>query len=210
LIAGSMWAQPSRPHRTLSKSRFDDLPRSFFSIALISWGSDDPTCIPCLPKLVSMLPSAATRPVTGREASKALSSAQKTSLSIPFVEIVCAVIFSFLLTIRFCYLFLDPPGVGQNKKLLHTLHYPHPKRPPGTGTDPKSGELDPVTPYAPRFSLEEEYRYEDHDSTPFCAQKQSPRREQLQLARALCKRGPTIFFSRRESACFPNVLGSLY
>jgi peptide-methionine (R)-S-oxide reductase len=63
-----------------------------------------------------------------------------------------------------------------------------------------------VTPIVPRFYLGEEYRFEDHDSSLFCALKRSPHRETFQLARALRKKGgSTIFFSRRESALLKGI-----
>jgi len=49
------------------------------------------------------------------------------------------------------------------------------------------------------FYLGEEYRFEDHHQSPFCALKRSLRLEVFRLARVLKKRGTTIFLSRRES-----------
>jgi hypothetical protein len=47
----------------------------------------------------------------------------------------------------------------------------------------------PVTTFVPRFSPREEYRFEEYDSTLFCALKPETRLDQLQLARALRKKG---------------------
>jgi len=67
--------------------------------------------------------------------------------------------------------------------------------------DPESGAAGPLTTLIPRFSLGEEPPYEDHYSSPFCALKRKTHRYQFQLAGVLWKkRGPTICFSRRESA----------
>jgi len=46
-----------------------------------------------------------------------------------------------------------------------------------------------VTTFVPRFSLGEESRFEDHDSTLFCALKRKTHPYQFQLARALQKKG---------------------
>jgi hypothetical protein len=46
-----------------------------------------------------------------------------------------------------------------------------------------------VTTFIPRFSLGEESRFEDHDSTLFCALKRKTHPYQFQLARALQKKG---------------------
>ena len=50
-------------------------------------------------------------------------------------------IFLFLPTIFFCYLFLDPPGgLSEPKKVLHTLSKLHPGKSPGITPDPESGQ----------------------------------------------------------------------
>jgi hypothetical protein len=59
-----------------------------------------------------------------------------------------------------------------------------------------------VTTFIPRFSLGEEFRYEDHYSTLFCALKLKTRPDQFQLARALKKKGGQQYFSRDTRVLF--------
>ncbi|HEX9612464.1 MAG TPA: hypothetical protein VGA05_02500 [Candidatus Bathyarchaeia archaeon] len=57
----------------------------------------------------------------------------------------------------------------------------------------------PVTTLIPRFSLGEEYRFEDHGSSLFCALKWKTHQYQFQLARALQKKmGQEFFLATRE------------
>ena len=44
---------------------------------------------------------------------------------------------------------------------------------------------DPVTTFVLRFSLGQEYRFEDHGSTLFCALKRKTHQYQFQLAEAM-------------------------
>jgi hypothetical protein len=63
----------------------------------------------------------------------------------------------------------------------------------------------PVTTFIPRFYLGEEYRFEDHDSSLFCALKRKTRVEHFQLARGPAKKGVQQFFSRDARVLFGDI-----
>ena len=63
-----------------------------------------------------------------------------------------------------------------------------------------------VTTFVPRFSLGEEYRFEDHGSSLFCALKRKTHQYQFQLARALWKKGGQQFVSRDVGVLFGDSL----
>ncbi len=58
-----------------------------------------------------------------------------------------------------------------------------------------------VTTLLQHFSPTEEYRYEDHRPSPFCALKPETRLDQLQLARVLRKKGVKNFFLATRKCC---------
>src|SRR5713226_1676776 len=63
----------------------------------------------------------------------------------------------------------------------------------------------PVTTLIPRFSLGEEYRFEDHGSSLFCALKWKTHQYQFQLARAPQKKNGSRIFSRDTGVLFGCV-----
>ena len=64
----------------------------------------------------------------------------------------------------------------------------------------------PLTMFVPRFSLGEEYRYQDHHPSPFCVVNTNPRRETFQLARPLGKKRGQQFVSRDVGVLFGDSL----
>jgi len=61
---------------------------------------------------------------------------------------------------------------------------------------------DPVTTFVLRFSLGQEYRFEDYGSTLCCALKRKTHKYQFQLANALQKKGGQQFVSRDVGVLF--------